>query len=226
METEKRNTTQTENAELREFESTISHLRNAPKTARGLARRLRVLTTAERLFSERGFDAVSINEIVREAGGSLSTIYQWYDSKDDLFFELFLLRTDRIGSYFRSLKHTGRGAEADIDAAIDALCSNLPYQLLRSALLESRFLRKYNQVVRDQLQKAILSPLGDYIARSLATHYSSIPIDSLRILNLIVRYLRGSFFELILNEDSATKGLADIKDELKRIVAALLRCEG
>lgn len=45
-------------------------------------RRSAMLAAARRLFLERGFDAVSVSEIVRESGGSLSTLYDLFDSKE------------------------------------------------------------------------------------------------------------------------------------------------
>nr|WP_299594873.1 TetR/AcrR family transcriptional regulator [Sphingomonas bacterium] len=44
-------------------------------------RRQAMLDAAKELFLERGFDAVSLNEIVRRSGGSLSTLYELFDNK-------------------------------------------------------------------------------------------------------------------------------------------------
>jgi TetR/AcrR family transcriptional repressor of mexJK operon len=44
-------------------------------------RRRAMLDAAKQLFLERGFDAVSLNEIVRRSGGSLSTLYELFDNK-------------------------------------------------------------------------------------------------------------------------------------------------
>ena len=60
-----------------------------PQTVRGRLRCEKLLKTATRLIFERGFDNTSINEIVRLSGGSLSTAYQWFGSKEDLFAAVF-----------------------------------------------------------------------------------------------------------------------------------------
>ena len=44
-------------------------------------RREAMLDAAKQLFLERGFDAVSLNDIVRRSGGSLSTLYELFESK-------------------------------------------------------------------------------------------------------------------------------------------------
>lgn len=58
---------------------------NLPHTRRGLERRLALLLTANTLFLERGYDAVSLDDIVNHAGGSKASIYKYFGNKDGLF---------------------------------------------------------------------------------------------------------------------------------------------
>lgn len=46
---------------------------------------LRFVEAAEKLFLNRGFADTSVNEIVRLAGGSLTTLYAEFGTKDELF---------------------------------------------------------------------------------------------------------------------------------------------
>lgn len=48
-------------------------------------KRQAILDVAYRLFRSKGFDATSISEINAEVGGSKSTIYSHFPSKEDLF---------------------------------------------------------------------------------------------------------------------------------------------
>lgn len=48
-------------------------------------KRQQILDGAKRVFMSMGFDAASMNDITREAGVSKSTIYVYFDSKDELF---------------------------------------------------------------------------------------------------------------------------------------------
>jgi len=43
-----------------------------------------MLDAARRLFVERGYDAVSLSEIVKRSGGSLATLYELFESKAGL----------------------------------------------------------------------------------------------------------------------------------------------
>lgn len=47
-------------------------------------RRRAIIAAARALFLEKGFDAVSLNEIVRRSGGSLATLYALFESKAGL----------------------------------------------------------------------------------------------------------------------------------------------
>ncbi len=54
-------------------------------TARGEARRERLLEAARDVFLEQGYAGASVNEIVARAGGSLATLYKQFGNKEGLF---------------------------------------------------------------------------------------------------------------------------------------------
>lgn len=56
-----------------------------PQTRRGLERRLALLLSANTLFLEHGYDAVSLDDIVHHAGGSKASIYKYFGNKEGLF---------------------------------------------------------------------------------------------------------------------------------------------
>lgn len=49
------------------------------------AKRLRILDTATKVFAEKGFVGANINIIAREAGVSIGAMYNYFDTKEDLF---------------------------------------------------------------------------------------------------------------------------------------------
>ncbi|MGX5664720.1 TetR/AcrR family transcriptional regulator [Rhizobium daejeonense] len=57
-------------------------------TSRGLARRNLIVTTATDLFLEQGYDAVTVDEIIRVVGGSKTNLYKHFGGKEGLFSEV------------------------------------------------------------------------------------------------------------------------------------------
>jgi AcrR family transcriptional regulator len=44
-----------------------------------------MIEAAAELFLERGFEGTSVSDVVKRSGGSLSTLYAWFGSKEGLF---------------------------------------------------------------------------------------------------------------------------------------------
>lgn len=61
------------------------YLNEQPQTKRGVERCIALLNTAAELFIEKGYEAVSLDDIVQHAGGSKASIYKFFGSKDGLF---------------------------------------------------------------------------------------------------------------------------------------------
>lgn len=55
------------------------------KVERGQATRLRIVATATALFSELGYEATSIEAVLRDSGVSRGALYHHFDSKESLF---------------------------------------------------------------------------------------------------------------------------------------------
>ncbi len=55
-----------------------------------------ILGAAERVFAERGFAATKISDIARAAGLATGTLYNYFDSKDQILGRLMLRRGDEL----------------------------------------------------------------------------------------------------------------------------------
>ncbi len=58
--------------------------------------RRRIVETATRLFSERGFDAPTVDEIAAAADVAKGTIYNYFDSKEAILFEFLYEVEQRV----------------------------------------------------------------------------------------------------------------------------------
>lgn len=63
---------------------------------RGVARRQAFLQAAREVFLEQGYEAASVNDVVRRAGGSLATLYAQFGNKEGLFQAVTLDQHERF----------------------------------------------------------------------------------------------------------------------------------
>lgn len=81
----------------------------------------RLMAAATRLFSERGYDRTSVQEIVEAAGVTKGALYHYFGSKDDLLHEIYgrllRLQQERLDAYAdaaESVEDRLRRAAADV----------------------------------------------------------------------------------------------------------------
>ncbi|KAA8734396.1 TetR/AcrR family transcriptional regulator [Acinetobacter qingfengensis] len=67
-----------------------------PSTTRGTERCALLFEVATDLFLKHGFNNVSLDQIVEQAGGSKATIYKYFGSKKGLFLEICKSRCNRF----------------------------------------------------------------------------------------------------------------------------------
>jgi AcrR family transcriptional regulator len=71
-----------------------------------LAREKDIISAAEKIFSEKGFDGTSMDEIAKEAEFTKRTVYQYFKSKEDLFFAVVLRCLKKLISHISRLNET------------------------------------------------------------------------------------------------------------------------
>jgi AcrR family transcriptional regulator len=81
----------------------------------------RLLHVATRLFARHGFEGTSVQDIVSAAGVTKGAMYHYYDSKDDLLYEVYqqvlsmqLSHLDEIAAGPGSAEQRLRAAAADV----------------------------------------------------------------------------------------------------------------
>lgn len=83
--------------------------------------RERLLDTASRLFYERGFLAVGVDEIVAESGVAKMTLYRHFPSKDDLVVAYLMRADDEFCDWFERALATERDPRDRIMAVFTGL---------------------------------------------------------------------------------------------------------
>lgn len=82
-------------------------------------RRLQLLSAAERLFAERGFLAVRLEDIGAAAGVSGPAIYRHFPNKESLLVELLVGISTRLLAGARQVRTDGTDAASVLDGLID-----------------------------------------------------------------------------------------------------------
>ncbi|MBT1075431.1 TetR/AcrR family transcriptional regulator [Geobacter grbiciae] len=68
------------------------------------AKRQHILSVAAQAFQEHGFERTSMSEICARVGGSKATLYNYFPSKDELFFEVMTRSNNtEFEAVFRSI---------------------------------------------------------------------------------------------------------------------------
>ena len=75
-----------------------------------------IAATARRLFAERGFDAVTVSQVAAAAGVSEKTVFNYFPTKEDLFFDEVPARQAAIVAALR-----GRAPGESVVAALRRL---------------------------------------------------------------------------------------------------------
>ncbi|MHB1316042.1 MAG: TetR/AcrR family transcriptional regulator [Christensenellales bacterium] len=65
------------------------------------------LDAAERLFMQKGFENTSIDEVAKEAGMTKRTLYQYFGSKEDLFYAVALKGVRLLLSVYEDAMNQG-----------------------------------------------------------------------------------------------------------------------
>jgi len=117
--------------------------------------RARILTEAERLFAERGFEGVSMPAIAEAAGITPGAIYRHFDGKAELFFQV-------IGRAVDAAAAPALTATAGI-GAIPAMVADFaarPQERRRQMAVEVHYAAAKNPQVRSLLRRYVDRDLG------------------------------------------------------------------
>jgi AcrR family transcriptional regulator len=90
------------------------------RAAQRALKRDAVLRTAAQLFNEKGFAAVTLDEVAERLGVSKPTVYYYVDSKDAILFECVRTGLEMLKTAIQGVDATGGRAVDKLEAAMRA----------------------------------------------------------------------------------------------------------
>ncbi|HVN39718.1 MAG TPA: helix-turn-helix domain-containing protein [Myxococcota bacterium] len=79
------------------------HTRQRVREARQDAYRSLILESAQRVFAQRGYDAVKVQEIADEAGIATGTVYAIFDSKQELYRAIHRVNLEELAKRYAEI---------------------------------------------------------------------------------------------------------------------------
>ena len=168
------------------------------KVRRGGSREA-IVQAAERLFLERGFGSVSMDELAAAAGVARRTLYNQFASKEEIFREML----SRVARQLEDAFPPGVETQGEVEDVLRVIA-----QVILNLHKNSEYLGFLRMVVADSRQfpwiaeefAAVMDPLTDRLARYVA-HLTALGVLECRNPTLAAHQFMG-----ILNEFSLWPG--------------------
>jgi TetR/AcrR family transcriptional regulator, cmeABC operon repressor len=111
----------------------------------------KIVDVAFRLFLDNGYEKVSMNDIVKEAGGSLATLYKHFGNKEQLLIYVLKQKTEELFSEWGRRSHCYKGRLEEFLMEI----AKLFFDLIRSedSVLFHRLIISIGYLDETKLQK-------------------------------------------------------------------------
>lgn len=190
---------------------------------RGVARRQAFLHAARDVFLEHGYEAASVNDVVRLAGGSLATLYAQFGNKEGLFLAFMQDQHDRFAREMRPPDNVG---ELALEDALQAVGEHFLRRLLqRDSLSFFRVMVAEGRKVPAPLRRYFTTGGANLIYDELIEQLTRAGLDETdakESVGYFVELLRSRHHFQAISDDAYTVSDADLKAHVARAVRFLL----
>jgi AcrR family transcriptional regulator len=175
--------------------------------------RAAISRVATELFYERGFDAVTVDEVARAAGVSKMTVFNYFSRKEDLLFDRELEGIELLRSVLEN-----RGPKGTLTALRDEIA-----RLVAAESVFTKFqpavLEFWNVIDQSVALRARLRELADEAREMLAAHFEGPNADL--VASVVVAGWRAAYRAGL---DAARRGKSPRKAaaELERVLDATM----
>jgi AcrR family transcriptional regulator len=173
--------------------------------------RQELLDAATAVFAERGYEATSVEEVIRRAGLSKGTFYFNFSGKEDLFLEVVRTRLDDPARAVMAITADAPG-DTPTTATVSARLAELLHQERSTLLLLQEY---WSQAARDEelavRYRARQASLRAALAHTIEERHkhTGVPLsfDAGRLAEAFIALAQGLAFEEIVDPDAVDAAL-------------------
>jgi AcrR family transcriptional regulator len=184
----------------------------------------KILDTAERLFGERGYDAVSLRQVIGEAGVNLAAVHYHFGSKEELLDEVVLRKLRPVNeariARLDELEAVARGAALPVESILRAFL--IPTTTV--ARKSPEFAKLMGRIVAEghiqRLAKDHLMPLLERFGTALER---SLPAITREELGWRIYFMFGAVSQALSGTPQLwlTGEEGDFRDRIEKLIAFL-----
>lgn len=190
---------------------------------RGVARRQAFLQAARDVFLEHGYEAASVNDVVRQAGGSLATLYAQFGNKEGLFLAFMQDQHDRFA---REMRPPGDLDGLPLEEALQVVGEHFLRRLLqRDSMAFFRVMVSEGRKVPEQLRRYFTTGGSNMIHDELAIQLKRAGLndsDARESLGYFIELLRSRHHFQAITDENYVLSDAELKAHVARAVRFLL----
>lgn len=164
------------------------------------------------LIREYGFDQVTVEQIAKEAGVSVGTYYYYFQSKFDLFSEIF----KRADEYFQTHVEGCLKAEDALEQIVEFFDKYADFNILNGIEMVKKLYTADNKMFLTK-GRAMQNILTALIEKGQVHERISKTLSSQEITNALFVTARGVIYDWCLYD-----GNMDVKQEMRKIMTIMV----
>lgn len=165
---------------------------------RGIERRRKMLDAALRLLCEKGFDGISIADVVKEAGGSLSSAYKFFRNKEGLLFAVFEETMRKMSGMVSTIELSGDSFSERLSAFIRAVFDARTDVQAKLFIFGGFAVESFRRCSLAAFESLLLPRVTEALEKIADETDVSFRIPAEDAALILVRLLRGTLIEVIL----------------------------
>lgn len=173
------------------------------KQRRGVKTKKHILDTALKLFSKKGYDNVTVQEIVKASGTSKGSFYTHFQSKYEIFFEKFKEIDDFYLNFSKTISPELNSSEKIlifVDAQMNFIANELGKDIMKvlySNAITSSNPRNY---FLDQ-NRPLFKILWEIVEEGMKKNEFNNELSIEEIVIILSRCMRGSIYDWCMSND-------------------------